>query len=275
MKMKMKALVAVTAMAIGAQAQAAINSDAATVDGSGELFLSVVDRGPVPKSYILDLGVTAATFLASDSASYSLSFAADSNLTSFLASATGTVSWNLAAGHAVSDWTSNNYGYMSTAPTALIANTNTPQGFTGIGNALGQIDIYTASANLALTGAAKTDMSINTSVTVNSSSNAFYDFGTWGDTWSNSHSTEATLGSSMAFYLVAGDYSADPEAGNVSRVQQFSGEWTLASNGLLTYSTATPPTVPVPAAVWLLGSALIGMVGVARRKSEVKSDEQA
>ena len=28
-----------------------------------------------------------------------------------------------------------------------------------------------------------------------------------------------------------------------------------------------PPAVPVPAAVWLFGSGLIGLVGVARRKS--------
>jgi hypothetical protein len=31
----------------------------------------------------------------------------------------------------------------------------------------------------------------------------------------------------------------------------------------------TPPAVPVPAAVWLFGSGLIGLVGVARRKSSV------
>jgi hypothetical protein len=29
---------------------------------------------------------------------------------------------------------------------------------------------------------------------------------------------------------------------------------------------APPPTVPVPAAVWLFGSGLLGLVGVARRR---------
>jgi hypothetical protein len=37
--------------------------------------------------------------------------------------------------------------------------------------------------------------------------------------------------------------------------------WTLDSEGVLTYSA-----VPLPPAVWLLGSALLGLVGVARRK---------
>ena len=43
--------------------------------------------------------------------------------------------------------------------------------------------------------------------------------------------------------------------------------WTLGSNGTLTYSVPAPAAVPVPAAAWLLGSGLIGLVGVARRKS--------
>lgn len=45
----------------------------------------------------------------------------------------------------------------------------------------------------------------------------------------------------------------------------FEGVWSLDANGTLTYSALGAP-VPVPAAVWLLGSALIGLVGVARRR---------
>lgn len=45
------------------------------------------------------------------------------------------------------------------------------------------------------------------------------------------------------------------------------GKWSVdMTAGTLTY--ANPAAVPVPAAVWLLGSGLIGLVGVARRKKE-------
>ena len=37
-------------------------------------------------------------------------------------------------------------------------------------------------------------------------------------------------------------------------------------NGTLTDFTAPPPAIPIPAAVWLFGSGLLGFVGVARRR---------
>jgi hypothetical protein len=43
---------------------------------------------------------------------------------------------------------------------------------------------------------------------------------------------------------------------------------TLAANGTLTAVGNTPPSaVPLPAAVWLLGSGLLGLAGVGRRKA--------
>lgn len=49
------------------------------------------------------------------------------------------------------------------------------------------------------------------------------------------------------------------------------GQWLLAADGSLTYSIAEAgggvPEVPVPAAVWLFGSGLVGLVGIARRRN--------
>lgn len=44
------------------------------------------------------------------------------------------------------------------------------------------------------------------------------------------------------------------------------GEWHMSLDGTLTWNSAAVSAVPVPAAVWLFGSGLLGLVGVARRK---------
>jgi hypothetical protein len=44
--------------------------------------------------------------------------------------------------------------------------------------------------------------------------------------------------------------------------------WTLSADGTATYTLAPAGVVPVPAAVWLFGSGLLGLVGVARRKAK-------
>ena len=56
--------------------------------------------------------------------------------------------------------------------------------------------------------------------------------------------------------LIAGSYSAIV-TGNA--VGNFGGLYSVAM-------TAKPSAVPVPAAIWLLGSGLLGLVGIARRK---------
>jgi hypothetical protein len=264
MKTVTKALVASVALAFGAQAQAAIDSDNAfspfSGTGTGELFLSVVDRGgPIQRSYVLDLGITAGNMLANDASLVNnISIAADSNLLDILNNATGSIAWNLAANYGLPDANFNGIGYLSTSA----SNPSIPSGFGGISGAQTNIGIYLQSVN-----GSDTDVSVDTSQIFSSSANAFYDntvSGSWGDTWNGAHSTEGALDQSLGFYYVAlTDALAD-----LSTLQQMLGEWTLSSNGTLSYTSDVGAPVPVPAAVWLLGSALIGLVGVARRKSE-------
>ena len=47
-------------------------------------------------------------------------------------------------------------------------------------------------------------------------------------------------------------------------VSETLASWRLSSSGELSYGT--PAVIPVPAAVWLLGSALVGVLGISRRK---------
>jgi hypothetical protein len=44
------------------------------------------------------------------------------------------------------------------------------------------------------------------------------------------------------------------------------GTVSLTANGLVFSSTQTAP-VPLPAAIWLLGSGLLGLFGIGRRKA--------
>lgn len=61
--------------------------------------------------------------------------------------------------------------------------------------------------------------------------------------------------------------AANPTFNNINfgtATQQ--GRWTF-NGGTLTYAAVPTAVVPVPAAVWLLGSALVGMTGARRRKA--------
>jgi hypothetical protein len=74
----------------------------------------------------------------------------------------------------------------------------------------------------------------------------------------------ATVGSTVALYGITGN-------NGLGAVQSYVlGTASLGTNGTLTLAgntvTAPPPPVPLPAAVWLFGSGLLGLVGVSRRR---------
>jgi hypothetical protein len=72
----------------------------------------------------------------------------------------------------------------------------------------------------------------------------------------------STLGTAQSLFLVSQTAGA-PNAANV-----YKSDYTLTLNaaGVLSYNAPTS-AVPVPAAIWLLGSGLMGLVGIGRRRN--------
>jgi hypothetical protein len=72
-----------------------------------------------------------------------------------------------------------------------------------------------------------------------------------------------TLGTTANLYYMTGGGAIASHTTNV-----LEGTASLSSSGLTLTGNGSPPPVPLPAAVWLLGSGLLGLAGVGRRKAK-------
>jgi hypothetical protein len=278
MKISLKQVLAVGALAVAStSAFADISLPNA---GNGELTLVVIDQ-VTQTTYVRGLGLTidqiatTAQLQAAD-ATYSagstafnvptaFNLSADSNLQAFLTTAgSDSVTWSVVGG-----------------------------GVTGTGNVTGVKRYVTTSAALSATEIAS--VTTNAKITSNYSNLQAYDsafsgsiqnanggdttlhnmqsapstgltsgqLGTY-QTWNGAltSTNQVALGSTANFYLLS---SAQGTTGTAARVYQLSG-LTLSSGGTLTGGPAGPVT-PIPAAFWLLGTGLAGLVGIGRRKN--------
>jgi hypothetical protein len=276
MKLKLKSLVVALAMLGAGSAQAmlidldswALGAGAATGDGNGDLWFSIFDPTSAT-SYIVDLNLSVQTFRDTNASLIDTFSVTNATLASFIAGASDTsvLQWNLGgfsngpdfgAGHQIGTVTTNG------------ASRDTFTGLPGDGDnltvAMNKADGY-VSRNNDLTNPTS-DAAIVP---------AFSDFrgfmaGEWacsyGGSFGGNNCHVGLVGGEFLTYVYLGDGSV---TGDVFRdpvgSQGFNaGMWTVNSAGTVSYVSA-PSAVPVPAAVWLLGSGLLGLLGVSRRRS--------
>ena len=284
-----KTLLALLVAGAAVNAQAGIQLDtgiALPVSGPGadnvsgsELVLAAYNAS-TNTSYTRDLGISLGQF--DSSANVSKSFAATANLPAL---SSGWVWGVYAADNSTLSSTAANFGerYMTTVAsdqTGLVAsdislnNDNVHQG-------AGAVWTYFNDLNKNfIAGAGEINTHRNTAVSVNGESiSKANNLGNVNNVLGNDLGTGASpFGAATvnvgqnAYFVLANQVNDTTDPNDLNSFQyanfkQYSGVWSLGLNGTLSYTAPTVAT-PIPAAVWLLGSGLVGLVGVSRRREE-------
>lgn len=277
MKLKLKALAAVAAMAVAGQASAAL-SDAFVQNGT--LFLTVYDSVTF-RSYTRDLGVSLNDFLPTGALTSgagatvgptAYNFAGTSVFTAFAATAAtpSNLRWMITGVDAIEqDGTGDGSRFVSTyvsAPSLVNGGIRSLAA-----NAVNFAGELVANSGVDFSGA-PTDGAFNEgSITSSFSGSSF------AAILANS-GTPGTFGTGFGtqqfwFAATSNDGSGNDTGvvngtrfGNATNFATFS----LAADGSVTYSLAADQVaaVPIPAAAWLLGSGLLGLGNIARRRSK-------
>jgi hypothetical protein len=258
------------AMTAAGVSQAAIVTDdynggagLGTGTGAGELIFSILD--PVAnQSLALDMNLTANTFRNSNASLINTFSVTDSLLQSFLSSHSADWSqmrWNL--GGLSNSGLGPNAGVLTTngdgTPATMVSNGN------ALTSAMGFIDSYAGFNN--------PNLSPNSAVS-NSVSASGYAGGLWGSNFGGSFifsNEQIGFGSSgqMMSFLALGTTDVDNLDGPTVLTNFNSGRWVVDPTlGRVSY-VGEVSAVPVPAAMWLFGSGLLGLVGISRRRKQI------
>lgn len=270
---KMKTLAAAIAFAAAGSANAAIEmSDT----GNSSLVLAVWDN-VAQESYIRDLGYNLADFtpsMVATDAGHNFNFAADPVFSSLFGdNVASDVRWNVTAAD-LSGATNIGRQILSTATLGAAASSFSVSN-TGVNSGATYWGTFFNNANTQPSPDGTTCATSMSCWTNNTGDLQYAGDTSWGAYWAQSLTSlnsAGTLGQSLGFYSFSQNGGAGFTQSTKARYENAYGvaSWLLASDGSLNYSVAAAPSaVPVPAAVWLLGSGLVGLVGVARRRTAI------
>jgi len=276
MKMFNKTLLAAALLAATGAANATLVTDSTT--GGNEAFLSVFDATQ-QKTFNLDMGVTFAEIVANPSTAFAafsgagFNLGADSNWNSFVGGITNaaTVKYAVFAGSTSALTAAVNNSIAVTGINAIVANAADPTVLIGpaadrINQHANQINIGMGAANSSLINQLPEDPAIGQMDLPALQSNEI-----WGG-WT--HNPSQAYGSSVDFWLAGYHVEMIDDGFDIVPTNVFTaadvtklGSFTLAGSSLKFASASAPASVPLPAAVWMFGAGLMGILRLNRRKS--------
>jgi hypothetical protein len=274
MKTAVLGLAVVGSLLAAGAANATVIAD--TTSGASDLILFVQDTKTL-QTYALDTNVLVSSVFSvsstgtNTSGAVSKSIGPDANLTTFLSSTSGdplqwavmAASFNTQATGAALRPTGNAL-VVTTAGSAATIGTGESQlttqmpGFTSDITALNSFGMIGATRSTLETGTAATSGDGIWGTAAGTPGNQNW-YGATPDT------TGILIGATQTLFGVTGNGKSGGFALNYSL-----GSVSLAADGTLTISTTgtgTAPPVPLPAALWVFGSGLLGLFGVGRRRN--------
>lgn len=277
MKFNLKMIAAAAAMVAVSSAHADLAGNNAA--GTGSSFALLAFNTTTGSYYVRDLGYTLNSFLPNSvttsaldggvtgtqtpEAGNTITWAAGT-FSSWLAGQTsGAIAWTVAAGDNLTAGGATNQARalvaLSAAPAVTVTNTLVRGAVTNANGVGGLANTNNGAANA---NDSSTTWYDKTGATVLGS---FLNNNGFGTGTLNSLNTAASL----FYYATTAATGASTTAANVSSFSNSlnTATLTLASSGVLTYDLQPAVSaVPLPAAAWLMGSGLVGLAGMFRRR---------